>query len=87
MPTSLVMCIPKFHLWMHKEPCYAPFSFSYLPGAGQTHSETIEENWPDSNKAAAQTKHMGPGAQQDTLDDIYGFHNFKVIKNFGAWFN
>ncbi|PBL01496.1 hypothetical protein ARMGADRAFT_1025196 [Armillaria gallica] len=79
---AMVMCVSKFHLWVHKSHCHAHFSFNYVPGAGQTHGETIKENWADSNKAMAQMKMMGPGAWQDTLDDIFGFHNYRVMANF-----
>lgn len=25
---------------------------------------------------------MGPGARKDTLDDIFGAHNYRVVKSF-----
>ncbi len=37
------------------------------------------------NHAAAQTKMMEPGAQEDTLDDIFSFYNFKTIESFGKY--
>ncbi len=82
---ALIMCISKFHLWVHQPECHTRFSFNYLLGAVHTHCETIEENWADSNRAAAQTKMMGPSAREDTLDDIFGFHNFKTIESFGKY--
>ncbi|SJL01332.1 uncharacterized protein ARMOST_04652 [Armillaria ostoyae] len=81
-PEVIVMCVPKFHLWVHKPHCHAHFSFNYVPGASQTHEEMIEENWADSNKAMAQMKMIGPGAWQDTLDNIFGFYNYRVMANF-----
>ncbi|KAF8989802.1 hypothetical protein BDZ89DRAFT_974614 [Hymenopellis radicata] len=83
-PDHMTLCIPKFHLWAHKIKCHALYSFNYLTGAGQTHSETVEGNWSQSNRAAAQTKRMGPGARHDTLDDIFGAHNFRTISSFGV---
>ncbi|SJL00825.1 uncharacterized protein ARMOST_04139 [Armillaria ostoyae] len=80
---ALVLCMPKFHLWAHKPDCHACYSFNFLPGAGQTHGETIEENWSASNKASAQMKMMGPGAREDTLDNVFGFHNFQTIESLG----
>ncbi len=82
---ALIMRVPKFHLWAYKPQCHARFSFNYLCGCGQTHGETIEENWADSNKASAQTKMMGPGARQDTLDNIFGFHNYRIMENFSVY--
>ncbi|KAK0438381.1 hypothetical protein EV421DRAFT_1891948 [Armillaria borealis] len=82
---AIIMCMPKFHLWAHKPQCHARFSFNYVCGSGQMHGETIKENWADSNKASAQTKMMGPGARQDTLDDIFGFHNYRIMESFGEY--
>ncbi|KAF8903392.1 hypothetical protein CPB85DRAFT_1377090 [Mucidula mucida] len=81
-PNRVRFCVPKFHLWAHRVQCHALFSFNFLVGAGRTHGETIEENWAQSNRAAAQTKMMGPGARKDTLDDIFGAHNYRVVKSF-----
>ncbi|KAF9024541.1 hypothetical protein BDZ89DRAFT_954630 [Hymenopellis radicata] len=80
---QVTFCIPKFHLWAHKVECHALYSFNYLVGAGRTHSETVEANWADSNRAAAQTKMMGPGSRHDTLDDIFAAHNYQTIMAFG----
>ncbi|KAF9018828.1 hypothetical protein BDZ89DRAFT_959732 [Hymenopellis radicata] len=85
-PRRVTFCIPKFHLWAHKSACHGPYSFNYLPGAGRTDGETIERNWAVSNRAAAQTKMMGPGARQDTLEDIFAAHNFRTVQGFGRLF-
>ncbi|KAF9035697.1 hypothetical protein BDZ89DRAFT_924767, partial [Hymenopellis radicata] len=82
----VLCCIPKFHLWAHKPVCHAPYSFNYVPGVGRTDGEQVERNWADSNRAAAQTKMMGPGARQDTLEDIFGAHNFRAIQSFARMF-
>ncbi|KAK0449374.1 hypothetical protein EV421DRAFT_1900069 [Armillaria borealis] len=83
---ALIMCIPKFHIWAHQLECHTRFSFNYLLDAARMHSETIEENWANSNRAAAQTKMLGPSAREDTLDNIFSFHNFKTIESFGCMF-
>lgn len=75
---NLILLIPKFHLPAHKSSCQTFYSFNFQTGVGRTHGETIEENWAHSNKAASQTKEMGPGSRQDTLDDIFGFHNWMM---------
>ncbi|KAF9033948.1 hypothetical protein BDZ89DRAFT_947562 [Hymenopellis radicata] len=74
--------IPKFHLWAHQPKDHAKFSYNYLPHVGRTHGEVVEGNWSQSNRAATQTKMMGPGARQDTLDDIFNFHNRRAIRSF-----
>ncbi|KAF8907161.1 hypothetical protein CPB85DRAFT_1223639 [Mucidula mucida] len=80
-PNRVRFCVPKFHLWAHRVQCHALYSFNFLVGVGRTHGETIEENWAQSNRAAAQTKMMGPGARKDTLDDIFGAHNYLNMIN------
>ncbi|THU84668.1 hypothetical protein K435DRAFT_687085 [Dendrothele bispora CBS 962.96] len=76
--------VPKFHLRAHQPDCHTRFNFDYAPGCGETHGEVIEEGWAQSNKAAAQTKEMGPGTRAQTLDDIFGFHNFRNIVGLGG---
>ncbi|THU93770.1 hypothetical protein K435DRAFT_799447 [Dendrothele bispora CBS 962.96] len=75
-PNGVRFMVPKFHLRAHQTKCHTRFSFDYAPGCGATHGEVIEEGWAQSNKAAAQTKEMGPGSRAMTLDDIFGFHNW-----------
>lgn len=76
---NLILLIPKFHLPAHQTSCQAPYAYNFQRGGGNGHGETIEENWSQSNKAAAQTKEMGPGSRQDTLDDIFGYHNWLTL--------
>ncbi|KAK7437564.1 hypothetical protein VKT23_018462 [Stygiomarasmius scandens] len=78
---GILFMIPKFHLRAHQPACHIPFSFNFAPGCGQTHGEVVEEGWAQSNKAAAQTKEMGPGTRATTLDDIFGFCNWQTIQN------
>ncbi|KAF7343966.1 CxC2 domain-containing protein [Mycena venus] len=68
--------VPNFHLPPHKPSCHSPFSFHYMWGAGQTHGETVEQNWEFTNGAAASTKMMGIGSHHVTLEDLFGFHNW-----------
>ncbi|KAJ7152150.1 hypothetical protein C8R43DRAFT_1127232 [Mycena crocata] len=75
--SNLFFYVPNFHLPPHKEECHAPFSLHFGPGAGLSNGEGIEQNWENSNGAASQTKQMGPGSRQDTLDDILGAHNYR----------
>lgn len=84
LPDRVKLCIPKFHLWAHKPACHPLFSFNFLFGAGRTHGEIIEENWSDSNRAAAQTKMMGPGNRENTLEAIFHFHNARTVEAFGS---
>ncbi|KIY60910.1 hypothetical protein CYLTODRAFT_495472 [Cylindrobasidium torrendii FP15055 ss-10] len=85
-PETLRFLIPKFHLFMHVLLAHMRYSFNYVPNVGRTHAETIEQNWSQSNRAASQTKVMGPGARQDTLEDIFNFHNWIVSQSFGRVF-
>ncbi len=82
-PERFQVAIPKFHFWAHQPKDHARYSLNFLPGVGRTNGEVVEQNWSHSNRAAAQTKVMGPGARQDTLDDIFNYHNMRTIKAFG----
>ncbi|THU88535.1 hypothetical protein K435DRAFT_679607, partial [Dendrothele bispora CBS 962.96] len=78
---GITFLIPKFHLRAHRPACHSDYNFNYTPGCGQTHGEVIEEGWSQSNKAASQTKEMGPGTRAMTLDDVFGFCNWQTIQN------
>ncbi|KAJ7738538.1 hypothetical protein DFH07DRAFT_870534 [Mycena maculata] len=69
--------VPNFHLPPHKPGCHSPYSFHFRWGAGRTHGETVEQNWEFLNGAAAWTKMMGLGARAATLEDLFGFHNWR----------
>ncbi|KAJ6528208.1 hypothetical protein B0H19DRAFT_1275002 [Mycena capillaripes] len=71
--------VPNFHLPPHKPQCHSPFSFHYMWGAGRTHGETVEQNWEFTNGAAASTKMMGLGTRHATLEDLFGFHNWRRL--------
>ncbi|KAJ7152679.1 hypothetical protein C8R43DRAFT_886109 [Mycena crocata] len=71
--------VPNFHLPAHKSPCHSPFSFHWMWGAGRTHGETVEQNWEFTNGAAASTKMMGMGSRHSTLEDLFGFHNWRRL--------
>ncbi|KAJ7186240.1 hypothetical protein B0H12DRAFT_1032304, partial [Mycena haematopus] len=69
--------VPNFHLPPHLPTCHSAFSFHYMWGAGRTHGETVEQNWEFTNGAAASTKMMGVGSRHATLEDLFGFHNWR----------
>ncbi|KAF7331140.1 CxC2 domain-containing protein [Mycena sanguinolenta] len=71
--------VPNFHLPPHKPLCHSPFSFHWMWGAGRTHGETVEQNWEFTNGAAASTKMMGLGTRHATLEDLFGFHNWRRL--------
>ncbi|KAF7349498.1 CxC2 domain-containing protein [Mycena sanguinolenta] len=75
-PTNVWWKVPNFHLPDHKRKCHSPYSFHWMPGAGKSHGEGIEQNWAFSNGAAGSTRLMGPGSRHATLEDIFGFHNY-----------
>ncbi|KAJ7148600.1 hypothetical protein C8R46DRAFT_1231115 [Mycena filopes] len=75
-PGNIWWKVPNFHLPPHKRPCHSPYSFHWMPGAGMSHGEGVEQNWSFSNGAAASTRLMGPGSRQATLEDVFGFHNY-----------
>ncbi|KAJ7026606.1 hypothetical protein C8F04DRAFT_966262 [Mycena alexandri] len=78
-PDRVWFKVPNFHLPPHKRPCHSPFSFHWMWGAGRTHGETVEQNWEFTNGAAASTKMMGLGSRAATLEDLFGFHNWRRL--------
>jgi hypothetical protein len=48
-------------------------------GAGRTHGETVKQNWEFTNGAATSTKMMGVGTRHATLEDLFGYHNWRRL--------
>ncbi|KAJ6447896.1 hypothetical protein C8R45DRAFT_1115651 [Mycena sanguinolenta] len=78
-PDRVWFKVPNFHLPPHKPRCPSAYSFHWMWGAGRTHGETVEQNWEFTNGAAASTKMMGPGTRHATLEDLFGFHNWRRL--------
>ncbi|KAJ7136981.1 hypothetical protein C8R44DRAFT_552414, partial [Mycena epipterygia] len=78
-PLRVWFKVPSFHLPPHKPACHSPFSFHWMWGAGRTHGETVEQNWEFTNGAAASTKMMGLSTRHSTLEDLFGFHNWRRL--------
>jgi hypothetical protein len=85
LPEHMHLKLPKEKVWwkvsnfrlpVYQPGCHSPYSFHWMPGAGMTHCETIEQNWAFSNGMAASIRLMGPGSRQATLEDVFGFHNY-----------
>jgi hypothetical protein len=55
-------------------------------GAGRTHGETVEQNWEFTNGAAASTKMMGLSTRHATLEDLFGFHNWRRLVSWHSIF-
>ena len=75
--------IPKFHLPGHGTSCQTEYSFNFSKGVGRTHGETIEQEWAHINLTALSTREMGPGARHLTLDDSWGWWNWRKILGMG----
>jgi hypothetical protein len=75
--TSFVGLIPKFHLPAHQEKCRISFNLNYAKRVGRTNGEGVERNWSVTNALASSTKYMGPGSRSNTLDDHFGFANWR----------
>jgi hypothetical protein len=62
---------------------HTDFSLNHLPGASRVDSEALECIWPITNQAATCTIDIGPGAQKDTLNGIFGAANWCKVTHFG----
>ncbi|KAF7341647.1 CxC2 domain-containing protein [Mycena sanguinolenta] len=76
--------IPKLHILGHLLKCWENFSLLYTLGAGQADMEGIERIWSSSGLMGASTREMGPGSQQDTLDDFWHYWNWNKVVGMGA---
>ena len=74
---TLTYAVPDMHVMGHGEDCQDDFSFQWLPGAGQTCGEGIEQGWATYNALATSTREMSSGARSDTLDDHLGEWNWR----------
>jgi hypothetical protein len=84
--TEIIFKVPKFHLPPHIKKCHGPYSFNYTKGVGRTDGEGVERNWSWLNSAAKSISVMGPGAREDTIDDLCGFSNWKKTADLGLSF-
>lgn len=71
--------IPKYHFNGHEEKDHNRFSLNLMPGVGRTDGEEIERTWGRHNATAASTREMGPGSRHDTLEDHFGWSNFRKV--------
>ncbi|KAF8695219.1 hypothetical protein AX14_001858, partial [Amanita brunnescens Koide BX004] len=76
--------VPKFHLPAHMDKCHQDFSFNNAPHMGQTDGEAPERGWANINGLSYSTREMGPGSQQDTIEDHFGDWNWKKIIAMGS---
>ncbi|KAJ7895849.1 hypothetical protein B0H13DRAFT_1885371 [Mycena leptocephala] len=83
LDTNVIFKVPKFHLPPHVKECHGPHSFNYTKGVGRTNGEGVERNLSWLNWAARSVSVMGPGAREDTIDDLCGFSNWKKTVDLG----
>ncbi|KAF9501280.1 hypothetical protein BDN71DRAFT_1479795 [Pleurotus eryngii] len=85
IPSSVTLdfAILKCHCPAHQTECQTPHSLNLKPGAGQMDSEGIKRDWSMINPAANSTKEMAPGTQHNTLDDLFGYHNWQKTVGLG----
>ena len=51
----------------------------------RTDGENIERGWAWMNPASLSTREMGPGARHDTLDDQWGYWNWRILVQLGMY--
>ena len=83
-PGELRYAIPKYHLRAHKEEGHNKYSLNLMPGVGRVCGEQIERTWPKHSETAGSTREMGPGSRHDTLEDHFGYTNWRVFVSLGA---
>lgn len=86
LTTKMRGCIPKFHFNAHEAQGHSQFSFHRVPGSADIDGECCERIWDGTNALGKTTRTMGPGMRSDTLDDHFGFWNWKKYTGIGAYF-
>lgn len=76
--------IPKYHFNGHGQLNHSQYSLNLKPGSGRMDGEEIERTWGRNNATAASTREMGPGSRHDTLEDHFGWHNFRKMVGLGT---
>ena len=84
-PGELRYAIPKYHWRAHKEKDHHQYSLNLLPGVSRTCAETPESTWAKHEGTASSTREMGPGSRLDTLEDHFGFCNWRIVVNMGEF--
>ncbi|KAF7795842.1 hypothetical protein EIP86_007009 [Pleurotus ostreatoroseus] len=79
--------IPMYHFRAHKEKDHNKYSLHLMEGVGRSCGESIERNWPKHEETAASTREMGPGSRHDTLEDHFGYANWRVYTSLGSLFH
>ncbi|KAK0484087.1 hypothetical protein EDD18DRAFT_1467586 [Armillaria luteobubalina] len=72
-----VYLVPKFHLPGHIKDCQEKYCMSFHIHVGENDGEAPERSWAISNGVVASTKEMGPGHQQEKLDQHFGDFNWQ----------
>ncbi|KAJ3536762.1 hypothetical protein NM688_g6792 [Phlebia brevispora] len=81
---SIRFAIPMYHFRAHKEKNHNQYSLHLMQGVGRSCCEGIERNWPKHEETAASTREMGPGSRHDTLEDHFGYANWRVYASLGS---
>lgn len=75
--------IPKYHFNVHKEKGHNQFSLNLMEGVGRTDGEEVERNWSQHDGTAANTREMGPGFCEDTLESHFDYANWRKLTGLG----
>ncbi|KAF7795849.1 hypothetical protein EIP86_007016 [Pleurotus ostreatoroseus] len=81
VPTAeeLLWGIGKLHWHSHKPVGHSRFSLNFIPGAGRCDGEGIERRWWVIQPITSSTRMMGPGSRQGTLNDQFGYMNWRNL--------
>ncbi|EKM49243.1 uncharacterized protein PHACADRAFT_33556 [Phanerochaete carnosa HHB-10118-sp] len=79
--------IPKYHFNGHKEERHNQFSFNLKQGIGRTDGEKVKHEWSRFDTVASSTQEMGPGSQEETLEDHMEYNNMEKYFTMGTSLN
>jgi hypothetical protein len=86
IPVGLTLdhAIGLFHIHGHQDHCFARYSPSYIPAAGQVDGEILETLWSQLNKVSGSTRTMTKFHRREMLDDHMNDSNWKKMTGMGT---
>jgi hypothetical protein len=81
--TFVRFAIPKMHIKGHLRDCQTTYSLNLIPGSAETDGEAIERPWAHIGGVGTNTREMGPGSREDTLNGHWGSWNWQKLVGLG----
>ena len=82
---ELRYAIGKLHWHSHKSEGHSRYSLNVIDGCGRINGEYSERDWWVMQPITGAAKLMGPGGHHSSLNDIFGYSNWRKIIGIRAY--